>query len=416
MPRGGAPCYGNTVQRSAVPFEVVLRNALRVLSHPRYAGRLVAFELEKRLFNLRYPARGDGVANAIRQIGFRVTDACQLRCHTCGQWGDEGYLRGVPLRERRAREVPPERYRLLLDDLRAHGHVPVLYFWGGEPMLYDGLLDVIEHGARLGMPPTIATNGTGVVAAAARMVAAPVLLVQVSVDGATAATHDDARPTAGGHGGSFAEACAALEALRAAREARRAALPMVATLTTISRRNWRELPAIHDRFHALCDLQVYYLSWWIDRESAGRHDQEFRRRFGQGAPIPYAWVGDWIDLDYEALAASLAALRARAAERSGTPVYVMPALASAADLRRYYTDHAATFGFDQCISIFQTPEVNSNGDLSPCRDYPDYVVGNVQEETVTRLWNSERYVAFRRSVARDGLMPVCTRCCGLMGY
>jgi hypothetical protein len=32
------------------------------------------------------------------------------------------------------------------------------------------------------------------------------------------------------------------------------------------------------------------------------------------------------------------------------------------------------------------------------------------------LWNNDRYVKFRKSIATDGLMPVCTRCCGLMGY
>src|SRR5262249_12134078 len=122
------------------------------------------------------------------------------------------------------------------------------------------------------------------------------------------------------------------------------------------------------------------------------------------------------DVDADALAAALAALRRRAAAPRATPVYVMPSLATADDLRRYYGDHEATFGFDQCISIFQTPEVNSNGDLAPCRDWGDWIVGNVHDHTITELWNSERYVRFRRSVAREGLMPACTRCCGLMGY
>ncbi|HLZ10787.1 MAG TPA: SPASM domain-containing protein [Chloroflexota bacterium] len=54
--------------------------------------------------------------------------------------------------------------------------------------------------------------------------------------------------------------------------------------------------------------------------------------------------------------------------------------------------------------------------MSPCRDYHDYVVGNVKTATISELWNSEPYLKFRRSIDRDGLMPVCTRCCGLMGY
>ena len=74
------------------------------------------------------------------------------------------------------------------------------------------------------------------------------------------------------------------------------------------------------------------------------------------------------------------------------------------------------FGYNQCISIFQAVEVNSNGDMSPCRDYHDYVVGNIKDATITQLWNGPAYQKFRHSLATDGLMPVCSRCCGLMGY
>jgi radical SAM protein with 4Fe4S-binding SPASM domain len=61
-------------------------------------------------------------------------------------------------------------------------------------------------------------------------------------------------------------------------------------------------------------------------------------------------------------------------------------------------------------------EVDSNGDMTPCRDYHDYVVGNVKESTITELWNAPAYRRFRKSLSREGLMPVCSRCCGLMGY
>jgi radical SAM protein with 4Fe4S-binding SPASM domain len=61
-------------------------------------------------------------------------------------------------------------------------------------------------------------------------------------------------------------------------------------------------------------------------------------------------------------------------------------------------------------------EINSNGDVSPCRDYHDYVVGNIKRNYISDLWNSEAYKLFRQSITGKGLMPVCARCCGLMGY
>jgi hypothetical protein len=44
------------------------------------------------------------------------------------------------------------------------------------------------------------------------------------------------------------------------------------------------------------------------------------------------------------------------------------------------------------------------------------VVGNIKDATITELWNSPAYRKFRQSLATEGLMPVCSRCCGLMGY
>jgi radical SAM protein with 4Fe4S-binding SPASM domain len=99
----------------------------------------------------------------------------------------------------------------------------------------------------------------------------------------------------------------------------------------------------------------------------------------------------------------------------GPGVLIIPNLTSEKDLERYYTDHSATFGYNRCTSVYRAVEINANGDMSPCRDYYDYVVGNVKTHTITELWNSDRYRRFRSSVEQDGLMPVCTRCCGLMG-
>ena len=112
----------------------------------------------------------------------------------------------------------------------------------------------------------------------------------------------------------------------------------------------------------------------------------------------------------------MAELNRRARRLSGPAVVILPPLTDPAALKTYYTDHEARFGFEKCVSIYSAVEIDSNGDMSPCRDYHDFVVGNVKEQTVTQLWNSAPYVDFRQSLSSKGLMPACNRCCGLMGY
>ncbi|MFH1139013.1 MAG: SPASM domain-containing protein [Pseudomonadota bacterium] len=324
-------------------------------------------------------------------------------------------MRGRDLKELKKNEVPPEVHAGLLHDLKDSGQRPLIYFWGGEPMLYAGVLDLVDLAASLKMPVSIATNGRGIARAAARLVAAPLFLLQISVDGPDADTHNHARPAAG-KGNNFSEALDALEAVKRERRGTRSGLPLIASLTVINHGNYRRLTDIYRTLRDKVDLMVFYPSWWIDEAAAQAHDQDFHRRFGFHPTRHRGWLGIAKPGDLEALEQELEELKKLSSARNATPATLVPPLNGRDEIRTYYTDHADFLGYRQCVSIFQTPEINSNGDVSPCRDYHDFVVGNIKDAPLTELWNSFRYRLFRDSAAREGPMPVCSRCRGLMGY
>jgi radical SAM protein with 4Fe4S-binding SPASM domain len=398
-----------------VDARVILRNFRRLAGHPWIASKLVKLEAEKTFFNLSHPYHRGGEAGKIRQVSLRITDLCNLRCRTCGQWGESGFLIGDDLKRRRQEEVPPSRYLRVLADLIRNGHRPLVYIWGGEPMLYGGILDLMGSITSLRLPVSIATNGTRLAESAEPMVKTPLFLLQVSVDGHCAELHNRLRPSAG-NGDNFDQVVKGLDSVRNMRRLLGSTLPLIASLTVISRENAAHLEDIYEAFRHRVDLFVFYLSWWIDEEHAALHEKDFCRRFGKTPSRHRGWIGTWRPEDFELLDRQIRRLLSRAGRASSPPITMIPAILGASNLRKYYSEHGERFGFDQCVSIHQTVEINSNGDLSPCRDYPDYVVGNVKESTITELWNSQAYRAFRRSLAGEGLMPVCSRCCGLMGY
>jgi radical SAM protein with 4Fe4S-binding SPASM domain len=383
------------------------------LERPDFSVGAAKLLVSRLLLNMRIPH--DGLGAGIRQVSIRVTDLCNLRCHTCGQWGDNGYLLGRSMPELVRNEVDPERYIALLEDLVQHGHRPGVYFWGGEPMLYRGLPKVVEAAAALGLPTSIATNATKLADNAERLVKAPMFLVQVSIDGPDATSHNACRPGANPATDNFATVSDGLEAIRSERARRGARLPILAGLCTINALNADRLVDIYDAFADRVDVLVFYLAWWIDEAAAAEHTHDFVKRFGVMPTRHNGWIGGWRPSDYEGLARQLTMLSRRAMRSKGAAVLVVPNVTGAKDLERYYTDHGATFGYDRCTSIYRAVEINSNGDMTTCRDYNDYVVGNVKTHTITDLWNSEAYRRFRRSLSENGLMPVCTRCCGLMG-
>lgn len=154
-----------------------------------------------------------------------VTYRCDLRCRVC-----DLPARAAARRRAGDRELGTEAFRAVLRDMKAIGTAGV-GFTGGEPMLRDDLLELLGYAAQLGLHAHLNTDGLRVVERAAELVASGVRSVNVSLDGADAATHDRARRREG----SFRTVLAALDALRRARGRRR--LPRITAVTVLTSRN-----------------------------------------------------------------------------------------------------------------------------------------------------------------------------------
>ncbi len=382
----------------------------------RTALAFFRFQAAKETFNLRRLDRGrDGLGEKIQLVSLRITDICNLRCHTCGQWGDNGYLKGIPLKELKQREVPVEVYKKLVDDILATGSKPFWYIWGGEPMLYSGLEELLYYISERGMPISLVSNGTNV-AKKADMLLDTCTILHLSVDGPTAEIHNKQRPGASKNHDNFASVTSALQAIQEGKKKRNQEFPYLVPLSCITQYNIDYLTDLYRFNNQYADAQILYLTWWIDEESAEEHTRDFKRRFGFEPKTHKGWIGTWKDFDYDVIIEKFNEMNEIWKETQRCPPVMMPQLDTAEELERYYTDHKETFGYDQCVSIFMTVEIDSNGDVSLCRDYHDYIIGNIREESILDLWNNEKAIKFRKSISTEGIMPVCRRCCGLMGY
>ena len=405
--------------RVKLPLSRIMRWSLAALrAAPMQSLSLARLQLAKEFFNVLHPgiARGnsDGSGHSLRLIGLRITDVCNLRCHTCGQWGDHGYLKNVPLPELRRRELPVAVYHRLIDEVAQAGWRPVWYIWGGEPLLYPDIEEVLMHIASLKMPISLVTNGTSLARYAA-LLAETCSIVHVSIDGASPRVHNACRPGATAAFDSFAHCTGGLQALYAARSATHG-FPLLAPITCISEYNWDDVPAIYTLLHETANLHVFYYTWWIDAAALAEHSADFANRFGQQATVPYSWRRETANIEADRLADRVAEVHRLASASSGAIPVFLPPLRAAKDIRAYYANHRETFGYDQCVSIYMTAEIGPNGDVSLCRDYSDFVLGNVASDSIRTIWNGPRAREFRSSISNHGLLPVCRRCCGLMGF
>ena len=403
--------------RSRIPPRGFIRSVAAALTDDWTTSRtFLRFQATKEVFNLRHP-RGakHGRGDAVQLVSLRITDRCNLRCHSCGQWGDSGYLHGLSMKELKEREVPPDVYRRFADQILEAGWRPIWYIWGGEPMLYPGMIDLLRYIHDRDMPISIVTNGTRV-AEFAREIVETCRIVYLSVDGPDEETHNRQRPGAGEGTNNFRDVKEALEAIRKEKEKRGSVYPMVIPLSCITGYNIDRLVELYRFVEPCADAHILYLTWWIDPESAEAHSADFEKRFGFRPSTHLGWIGEWMDFDHRLIHEKLEAMRALSVKSGRCPPIALPDLKTGEDIERYYKSHADDFGFNQCVSIFMSVEVDSNGDVSLCRDYHDYVIGNIARDPVTEMWNNGLAKRFRSSIATDGIMPVCRRCCGLMGF
>ena len=135
-------------------------------------------------------------------FAWQLTNRCGARCITCCE--ESGPDRAW--RDELSRAEALDLARRIVDS-----GIPYVAFGGGEPLLAPHCWELFEVLAAGGVALKIETDGSRIdEAAAGRLAGLRVQCVQISVDGATAATHERVRP-----GSSFDAATAAIRRLLA---------------------------------------------------------------------------------------------------------------------------------------------------------------------------------------------------------
>lgn len=133
-------------------------------------------------------------------VTWEITAACNIACVHC--LSSSGH--------RRPRELTTQQSLALVDEL-AEMQVFQIHFGGGEPFMYYGIWDVLEHARERELVMCISTNGTLITRERARRLAQlEPIYFQVSLDGGTPQTNDRIRGE-----GVFKRALRGLELLAA---------------------------------------------------------------------------------------------------------------------------------------------------------------------------------------------------------
>ncbi|MHB1382039.1 MAG: heme b synthase [Thermoleophilia bacterium] len=166
---------------------------------------------------------GDAVAPP-RLVAWEITRRCNLSCRHCRAAADKGPYPG---------ELSTEKCFQVIDEIAAVGK-PIVILTGGDPMLRESVYEIARYGTDKGLKMVMSPCGTLLDEAnARRLKEAGIDRVSLSIDGATAASHDDFRRV----NGAFADVIKGIDAVK------KAGIEFQVN-TTVTQVNLPELPAI----------------------------------------------------------------------------------------------------------------------------------------------------------------------------
>lgn len=338
------------------------------------------------------------------QISLRITNVCNHRCAVCGQYGKKGYMKGDRAKEF-LKVLPIEKYKRLVDEV-SH-YKPLFYITGGEPFLYPDLVELMNYIKQKGCLATVVTNGVLLEKYAEEMVKNKWDMVMVSFDGPKE-IHDKCRNFSGAYDTCFN----GLLKLNEMKKKYKSVRPFVFTSTTLSTLNAPLLDKTLDIGRQLKpDLMVIYLSWFTSEEIGKAQDNILKENLGVTSFTWKSYATKFSEDDAKLFENAINGIKEK---KWPFPYFIIP---NVKDIKRYYLDPSEMFGYNKCVAPFIMVDVMPNGDVTTCRDFVDIKVGNINEKPLLKIWNDTDFVNFRKLLIKNkGLLPQCSRCCGLMGF
>lgn len=370
-------------------------------------------------------------------IQLRVTNLCNLRCKMCGQWGDTGIYRsdgfsasatdGEKERDRIKeliglnRQLSLDDYVRILDEVEPFS--PIISLFGGEPLLYPDILPLVREIKRRGLTCTVITNGGRLEQYARELVEAGIDSIAVSIDGPP-----DVHNRIRGKSDAYAKVEAGVRAVADWRAKLKRPMPMTIAIFPITELNADVVPQAVAALRELpIDTINVGLRWFVPKETGSEYESVMRETFGVNGD---SWKGFLFDsavmngtphgtktrqmTDLVKLLKSLKRRRFLDSARGKPWTSFVPDV-PAEKVPEYFADFSKTFGHNLCPVAWYFAQIEPDGDVTFCGDFPDYVIGNVRKQTFREVWTGEKASRFREKLAKEPL-PICNRCCGNFVY
>ena len=282
----------------------------------------------------------------------------------------------------------------------AHKYGASVTIRGGEPFLYSHIIDLLAYIKSKGMYASVETNGTLLKKHAESLVKLRLDSLLISVDGPEE-IHDYVR----GVKGAFAQIREGLEEI--AKYETEYSFKIHRSITcTLSGYNYLGLGEMPDVARALdCDTICVIPFCYIPEKQGLAYEQLMNEQFSSKA---FSWRGfhhETSGVDVKKLVEQLKIFKLKLHDLKSYPYMDF----TEDEYREWFKTSATTVHQSECNNIYNVVDIQPNGQVNFCIDFPDYVIGNIATDSLYQIWHSERARQFRHLRANKE-MPICYRC------
>jgi radical SAM protein with 4Fe4S-binding SPASM domain len=312
------------------------------------------------------------------------THKCNLSCKHC--YSNSGTT-SQP-------ELTTEEALRVVDQLADFG-VTALAFSGGEPLSRKDFFKVASYAANRGLYVSVATNGTLLTEGnVKKLKQAKINYVEVSIDGATAQTHDSFR----GVPGAFDKAVAGLKTCVEANLC-------ACIATTATKSNLAEMPGILDLAEDIGAARFTYFNFIPTGRGKEHYDQDLSPEEREKLML---LLLDRMSKGYKVTILTTAPQLARVAlqcQEPGDTATMSMAHMQTVKVSKKAVPLADFIGGCGAGRLYCS--LSPQGDVHPCVFFP-VNVGNLKKEKFEDIWlNSKLFNAFRD---RNNLKGACGKC------
>ncbi|MFV2019325.1 radical SAM protein [Micromonospora sp. LOL_023] len=355
----------------------------------------------------RHQRDDPGYAAALPQeISLQLTYRCNLRCVHCYQWNEQGFFRDFSSAKQRS-ELDIGAVAEVLRVTAANR--AKLFLWGGEPLMYTRFTELTDLLERYPRTVNMCTNGLLFRRRLDDLLRIGANLnLLVSLDG-LGDEHDAIRGP-----GTFARTTQnirrMLELKRAGDFDGEVSLSCMVSHATVGTMyefmQWAEELGVNT---------VYFqFPWYISPEVARAMDDLYERSFAWLANDTGTDRPTWHSYTYQLPPELLPVLResmTRLAERRWrVRVRYQPQLEPDEVEDFILGTSRPAQNRSKCLAVSNRLEVHADGNVSSCKFFPEFVVGNLYDTGVVELWRGEAFREVRKILSAGGMMPVCSKC------